>query len=130
MRTRPMELKDIPTIKAMHEASGYDFELPDLTTVEDATVVLDENGEIGAFGYAVKIVEVSLVMQKKSHPLLKMMWLKLLHQQMCNNLVRKGYREALAHVPPEIERNYGRHLMRRFGWLASWPGFRIKDWTN
>jgi hypothetical protein len=69
--------------------------------------------------------EILLAMRKSDHPTVKLQALTLIHAAMRAELMAKGYREANCFLPPELERGYGRHLKRLFGWKQAWTAYTI-----
>jgi len=131
MIVRNIQPADVPVLQAMHEVAGYEFEFPDPAQMEEYLVV--EHAGIPIMAAAAKLVpEILLVCapDKATHALVKFKGLQLLHEELRARLMNKGHAEAIASVPPELERNYGRHLQRHFHWLLSWTTYRIRDWKR
>lgn len=59
------------------------------------------------------------------HPLLKWKGILMLHDALCAFMAKFEHDEAFSFLPPEIEKNYGRHLSRKCGWQRTWAAFRI-----
>ena len=128
-----MEQRDIPAIRAIYEAAGYAFPFPrfDSPLIEAVEVIVDESDTPVMAAAAKRSIELYLFCAPGgSHPLVKLEAIRLLHESMRDKVVGKGYLEATAFLPPEISENYGRHLMRKFGWLRTWPAFAIRDWKG
>jgi hypothetical protein len=62
--------------------------------------------------------------------MVKMEGIRLLHGAIRDTIASKGYKEGFAFIPPSIEKAYGRHLRKWFGWEATWPAYRILDWKG
>jgi hypothetical protein len=130
MNVRPYQPEDEPILREIWERAAYGDEFPD--NLSDYFVVTDDGGcPIMAAG-AKLIPEMTLICAPggSTHALVKVRGLCLLHDQLRDTLAAKGYTEAIASVPPQLERSYGRHLQRHFRWLLSWTTYRIRDWKK
>lgn len=129
-----MEKKDVDAVRMIYEQAGYDFVFPDFDSpLIEAWDVLVGDDDVPVMAAAAKrSLELYLfsVPGGAMHPTVKMEGIKMLHESMRDKIVSKGYSEATAFLPPELERTHGRHLMRKFGWLKSWAGFVIRDWKG
>lgn len=127
-----MELRDIPVIEAIHAQAGYKFPLPDLTSamIEGAEVIVDESDTPLLAAIAKRGVELYLFCPSGGplHPAVKMDGVRMLHENLRDTIIAKGYTEGYACVPPEIEKSWGRKLMKVFGWDRAWSSYRILDW--
>ncbi len=132
MRVRPMEERDIPAMKAIHAAAGYEYQLPDMHTseIEAAQVVVDDDDVPIMGAMAKRVAEVVLICAPGGpvHPTVKMQAIRMLHEAIRDMIVPKGFKEANAFLPPAIEKSHGRHLVKLFGWAKNWPSFTIRDW--
>ena len=134
MRTRAMEERDVPVVAEIIKATGYGFKWPELDSpmmIAMDVVVDDSDTPIMAAG-AVRTAELFLACSPGGavHPFVKMEAMRALHQSLRDKLVPKGYTEAFAFIPPEIEKSHGRHLKKIFGWLDTWKAYAIKDWRS
>lgn len=72
------------------------------------------------------IVEMYLWADPSHPPTVKLHALRMLHDALIPEMKRRGFTEVNAFLPPEIERSFGRRLMRSFGWCKNWGSyFRI-----
>jgi hypothetical protein len=128
MRVRELKADDIPVLRAMHERSGFAYEWPDLDSgrFESTLVVVDEEDRPIMAAFAERIVQLYLLTGDEGHPAAKLHGIRLLHQTMQSQLERKGYTEANAFLPPEVERIFGRRLMKTFGWAKNWLSYCIR----
>ncbi len=122
---RPMKISDIPTLRQLYEFSGLPYAFPDLRgpLMESVLVVTDDNDVPVAACAAERIIQLYLLIDESLHPAAKMRYIRDLHNHLSVVLSSKGYREANAFIPPEMEKSFGRRLMRTFGWLRNWPSF-------
>lgn len=133
MKTRKATPEDYETLKQIHEQSGLKFPMPDFESpmVEALEVVVDERGEIIMAAAAQRTVEVYLFSPAgQFHPMVKMEGIRLLHGAIRDTIAEKGYNEGFSFIPPQIERVFGRHLQKWFGWEKTWPAYRIVDWKG
>lgn len=124
LRIRPASESDLPKLKKFYDANGFAFDFPSLEGSIDARVIEDEAGDIICAVFATPIVELTLVMDKNRHPALKLAAIRKFHS-LFGLLRDKGYREALASIPPEIELPYGKRL-RALGWREKWTSYVMK----
>lgn len=133
MITRTAKPEDYDTLKRLHAESGLDFPFPalDSPTMEALEVVVDERGEIILGAVAQRTLEIYLFSPAgQLHPVVKMEGIRLLHGAIRDTIAKKGYSEGFSFIPPQIEKSYGRHLRRWFGWEKTWPAYRILDWKG
>lgn len=128
MKVRSLRASDLAALKRMYEQSGFDYEWPDLASreFEAVEVVVDERDEPLMAAAAKRTIELYLFAGEMEHPAAKLHALRLLHGALAEKLRAKGYGEANAFLPPEVEKSFGRRLMRTFGWLKSWTGYFVK----
>ncbi len=123
---RAMQPSDIPTLRQLYEFSGLPYTLPDLRgpQMEAVLVVTDDNDVPVAACAAERIIQLYLLIDETLHPAAKLRYIRDLHTHLAGVLSSKGYREVNCFIPPEVEkRNFGRRLMRTFGWVRNWPSF-------
>ena len=125
MRIRQMVPSDIPSLRQMHELSGYAYTFPDLRgpLMESVLVAVDESDIPVAAIAAERIVQAYLLMDEGLHPAAKMRVIRLFHEQLAVELRAKHYKSLEAFLPPSIAESFGRRLMRSFGWVKAWPSF-------
>jgi hypothetical protein len=125
MTTRDLQPEDIPKLKALHEASGFNYAFPDLTKMVAASVVVDNDGCIVAASAAEPILQLYLWVSPKN-PATNLLSIRLLHKSLRDKLSKFLYSEANAFLPPEIARSFGRRLERTFGWVKNWDSWCIR----
>ncbi len=123
MTTRPLRESDIPTLRAMAEASGYPY--PDLAEPLEAVVVLADDQDRPVMAVAAKkLVELYLWCGKGLTPHENIAALRLLHEGMIEELKTKGYNEGVeAFLPPAISAKFGKRLEKTFGWVKNWESW-------
>ena len=133
MKTRAANSEDREMMRQFYAQSGLEFEMPDLSSpmIEAAELVVDERGEIIMAAVAQRTLEIYLLSPVgQLHPMVKMEGIRLLHEAIRDTIASKGYKEGFAFIPPSIEKAYGRHLRKWFGWEATWKCYRIQDWKG
>lgn len=115
-------------LRRMYEASGFGYQFPDFKSgmFEAIAVVVDDNDQPIMAAAAERIVQLYLVRGDIAHPAAALHAIRLLHEALRPVLASKGYREAEAFLPPAIAKNFGRRLMRSFGWLKNWPSYCVR----
>jgi hypothetical protein len=130
VNVRPYRPEDEPILREIYERAGYGQAFPE--NLAEYFIVTDDAGcPIMAAGYTL-VPEITLICAPggSTHPLVKLKGITLLHESVRDTLAAKGFKEAFASIPPQLERSYGRHLQRHFKWLESWKTFRIRDWRR
>ena len=133
MKTRPAIPEDYARLKEIHAENGLDFPIPDLDSpmIEGIEVVVDERGEIMMAAIAKRVPEIYLLApQGQLHPVVKMEGIRLLHSALRDNIASKGYTEFFSFVAPAVEKSFGRHLRKWFGWEKCWQAYRVLDWKG
>lgn len=127
MRIRPLRGSDIPILERMHADSGFAYTMPDQRLIEAAFVVADENDEPVQVAIAERTVQLYLLGKSGGHPMAKMRGIQQLHEALREKLKPLGYKFADAWLPPQIERSFGKRLIRSFGWLRNtWISYSVK----
>lgn len=123
-----MRASDIPILRAMFEASGFEYSFPDLESSQFETVQVVTDGEdrpLMAVA-AKRTIELYLLRGDFEHPGATLHAINQLHVSVANALRLKGYDEANAFLPPQVERSFGKRLMRSFGWLKAWQCYFVR----
>jgi hypothetical protein len=126
MYIRPFKDKDSDAIFAMHEASGFDYPMPDLRSplmcvlgVADSDGVPVAVAGIKLIGEAYLWMDATMSDRTKAKALLK------LHRDMKLNAKQIGLDQVVCHLPPEIDSGFSTRLLK-FGWNKSvWSGYAI-----
>lgn len=125
MKVRDWKASDIPKLRKIYEASDYKFDFPDPSSplMEDVFIVEDAEGEPILAGYAVRSVEM-IMMIRPGHALVKINAIAKLHEAMRESLAKKGYDQAFAVVGDHLK-SYTRHMHKLFGWRKDYALYRI-----
>jgi hypothetical protein len=114
--------EDLESIKALHEKSGLKYSLPPMDTFFSRRVVDSEHG-VGMVSLLKLTAEAYLICDPEwRNPAWRMNALQGLHA-VCNEDARqKGVVEAVAFIPPSIEKTFRKRL-ERFGWNRNKPSW-------
>jgi len=125
MIIRAMTPADIPTLRNIHELSGLAYTFPDLRgpLMENVLVIADERDIPIMAVAAERVLQAYLLVDDSLHPAAKLRGIRMLHENMAPLLREKGYSELNCAIPPELERSFGRRLMRTFGWVLNWTSY-------
>jgi hypothetical protein len=129
---RDLKDTDIAVLREIYERAKYDFSWPELKKQDEVSVIVDDY-DVPLMAACSKVIpEVTLICAPggRTHPLVKLEAIAMLHESLREKLTAKGFTEALASVPMDLEKNYGRHLQRHFGWEPISPTYRIGDWKK
>lgn len=72
---------------------------------------------------AERIVQAYLWIDKERDPASLLAALRMIQEPASIQLRNKGYNSLECFLPPEIERSFGRRLMRSFGFVKNWASF-------
>jgi hypothetical protein len=126
---RDLKDADISVLREIYDRAKYEFPWPELRKQDEVTVIADDY-DVPVMAACAKLVpEVTLICAPggNTHALVKLHAIAMLHQSMREKLMANGHTEAFAFVPPELERNYARHLQEKFGWQKAWTAYVIRD---
>jgi hypothetical protein len=131
MKERPYRPEDREALLVIHAKNDYGFPFPE-EDLDSYSVITDDDGKvIMAAGYKL-VPEVTILCPQGgiTHPAMKLKGIALLHEALRDRLVKKGHRRAFSFLAPKMERSFGRHLSRKFGWVPAWTAYAIKDWRD
>ena len=125
MITRQMNAVDWEAIPKFREQYAFDWKFPEYSNrVASACVVEDDSGGLIALCAAELVPSVTLAMNQNLHPTVRLRAGIMIHEYLKGTL--PTYPELHCEVPPELEKAYGRHLQRIFGWQEMWKGYKLK----
>ncbi len=133
MRVRAFEKRDVPKVEQIFRDMGFDYEFPDLSDpiFERVSVLVDDDDSPVQVLAAKKTVEMYLLMDKDwANPRWRLEGFKRIHEEMRMALLDVGYADANAWLPPEVEKSFGRKLVRLFKWTRGrWQSYsrNLKD---
>ena len=114
--------KYIPPFRAQY---NFDWKFPAPSVrIASACVIEDASGIPLAMCAAELVPSVTLAMNQKAHPSVRLRAGAMIHEYLKQTL--SEYPELHCEVPPELEGAYGRHLERIFGWREMWKGYKLK----
>ena len=112
---RNVEPKDLPKLRALHEATGFQWDFPE--GLLSAKVWVDANDEPRMLLGAKVIAEVVLI-AGEDKPGEKLAMLEALSAAVHEDIRRSGIREAVAWLPNSIYKPFSRRLAK-WGWKPS-----------
>jgi hypothetical protein len=121
---REFHPEDEGTLRELHERGGYGFRFPE--NIKDYSVVVDAFGRPFMAAGLKPVSEVTLICAPGPHPLVTFRGISLLHEGLRDKLSAGNHNEALTFLSPRIEKAFGRHLVRHFGWNETWKCFAIR----
>lgn len=124
MNIRAFSPKDEPALREIHSRRGFGDAFP--ANIADFLVAVDDQDQPLMAAGAKLIPEITLICTCQPHPLVKLRGIALLHEALRDKLSAGNHTEAHAFLAPQIERAFGRHLVKHFGWRATWKSFAIR----
>ena len=125
MNMRPMVEMDWQNVPRFREQYPFDWKFPEPSDRIAAACVIENSAGVIAMCAAELVPSVTLAMDQTLHPTVRLRAGVSIHEYLREAL--KAYPELHCEVPPEIERSYGRHLQRIFGWREMWKGYKLKE---
>jgi hypothetical protein len=123
---RPLESKDIPRLREIHEEMGSDYPFPDLQSdmFVGSTVIVNEDDVPVMLVACRKTVEAFLLMDKAwKTPKWRLASFGMLHERVMEKLKVAGYDDVNAWLPPAVVKSFGKRLVA-FGWVkGTWQNF-------
>jgi len=113
---RNVEEKDLPRLRELHKATGFEWEFPE--NLLSAKVWVDENDEPVMMVGAKVIAEAVLISSKQQTPGMRLAILRELFDAVKNECMGNGITEAITWIPEVIWRPYSRRL-KGLGWVES-----------
>lgn len=126
MNFRDFRIDDEGKLREIHARAGYGNAFP--VNIEDYIVAEDEFC-VPLMAAGLRLVpEVTLICAPggTTHPLVKLKGIALLHEALRDKLAGGNHTEAFSFVAPQVERAFGRHLVKHFGWQETWKSFAIR----
>lgn len=126
MAIRDYEPKDLEDLKRIHSLKSIDYKFPDIESpLFLVKKVLEVEGKVVMALAAYIQVETYLLMDSGNwaKPEEKLEALQSLQAEFLNDLYLKGVDCAVAYVPQEIEKHFGKR-MTALGWSRNRDGWR------
>lgn len=117
MYSRKATAEDFPRLKELFHAQGFTYEFPKARDIVAKQVICDSFSNEPVLGIlARQTVELYMLADRDWRtPAYRFCALDLMHERMRVELEEKGISDAHVWIPPE-RKNFGRRLMRDFGW--------------
>jgi hypothetical protein len=118
MAIREYHESDVQALRAIHEAQGFDYALPDLgNPLFVSKLVLARDGEVMGAALLRLTAEAYLLLDSKAGTARERWeWLRALHVAAEQDAWRRGLEDVHAWLPPPIAGKFGKHITR-LGWV-------------
>jgi hypothetical protein len=146
MRVREYQEKDLAALRAIHEAQGFDYALPDLSNPLFLTKLVLTDGEaeattdaptqapndkiIGAAFLRLTAEAYLLLDPRAGTPRERWQWLLALHAAAERDAWHRGLEDVHAWLPPSIAKKFGKRIAH-LGWIRddTWAPYckRIRE---
>ena len=125
MNVRDVSPADFGDIDRLHQSSGNDFRLPDLSSPLCIVrkVVTDDSGKIIAAGFLRISAEGIFTMDPSLPVREKMAVMQALHSPVLTDAYNLGLDEVTSSVHIDVEKRFSKRL-KQFGWTPDRDGFR------
>ena len=128
MIVRPFQEGDLRLIRAWHEASGFDYPLPNLSSPLMALLgIAESEGEVVAAAGIKLVGEAYYWQNPDAREFAKGRAIFQLHRALHTNARKQlGLDQCQAWLPPQIAEQFGSVLGETFGWTkneSEWPLF-------
>src|ERR1700691_4450107 len=117
MLIRPYIREDLPEVKALHAAQGFEYELPDLDRPSFLVrCVIEEAGRITHAAFLRKTSEAYWLFNPAESKRERLGKLLALSKEMTAPAMRAGIEDVHAFLPPEIVNDKLHRTLLRLGW--------------
>lgn len=117
MIIRSFRPEDLPQIRGLYDAKGFDYKLPKMEEFVENEVLVDEDGTIILVLAAIPTADIYMFMNSEwETPGQRFEALKLMHEHMRRKLERRKIVQVHVWLPPVIAKSFGRRLMKYFGY--------------
>lgn len=132
MTIRDIRESDLPILKEWHSAAGFDYTFPEFfedgklsPIFASVRVEVDDDDRPIQVLAAKKTVEMYFLLDSTwRNPRWRLEAFSQLHEDMRGQLLAHDLEDVNAWLPPEVEKSFGRKLMRIFGWMPSrWKSY-------
>jgi len=124
MKIREYQPKDEAALREIHAHRAHGDKFP--SNIADFLVAVDDQDRPLMAAGAKLVPEITLICACQPHPLVKLKGIALLHEALRDKVAEGNHTEAHAFLAPQVERSFGRHLVKHFGWRETWKAFAIR----
>lgn len=129
MHVREYMESDLAEIERLHKESKLAYDLPEMRDFFSKRVIEDESG-IGMVSLMRRTAEGFMLCNPNWRtPAWRMEALRRLHEEARRDAIREGVKEVNSFLPPEIEKRFGKRLLR-LGWKhylgEEWRAYSIE----
>jgi len=117
----------MPVLKEIHEKMGFGYPFPQLQIQDVGRVLVDEQDRPVQAMLGVPLMEMYFLMNPEwKTPQERFKAFRDLYEEMHREIAHRGYAWCQADLPPEVEKSFGRRLMK-LGWFKqAWATFACK----
>jgi hypothetical protein len=126
MTVRPFRESDRDALSEIAASAGFPYPDFDSPLIETLLVLTDENDAPITALCASRHIQLYFYPAIGLPTMAHMHVIRLLSEAMKENLRTKGYNECDAYLSPEIERSFGRRLVRSFGAVKNWASYYFR----
>lgn len=126
-RIRQYEQADLEHLRRFHASQGFDYELPAPDGDLFVSKLVAENSTGPCMALLLRVTSEAYMLHDPAHgsPEDRQRLFLALHQAMKAEALAKGLDDVCAWLPPEIEKSFGKRLMR-MGWQKQlWPCYSL-----
>jgi hypothetical protein len=118
MLIRPYVREDFPEVKALHQAQGLDYELPDLDAPSMLVrCVIEEKGRVTHAAFLRKTSEAYWIFDPRESKRERVGRMLALNNEMAAPADRAGIEDVHAFLPPAIVNQTLHKTLLRLGWV-------------
>lgn len=116
----PLDISQLPEVKAIHEASGFDYQMPDLTSPLFVVTLaaVDDSGKLLGAGALKLQAETYLWLDKNQSTRVRLEVVLSLGKALAAAAWRVGLDCMVAYLPPSLPKSFKR-VLSFLGWNAA-----------
>jgi|SRR5208283_2742192 len=118
MEVREFTANDLRRIEELHRNSGYEYVLPPVLSDQSffSRRIVGDAEDVAAAAFLRLTAEPYLIVNPNWRtPAWRMEALRKIHEACRQDAIRKGVGEVTAFLPPQVEKRFGKRLLR-MGW--------------
>ena len=124
MKIRAYQPSDFSALESMFRQQGFEYELPDFDSpLFMSKAVLEDDRPVMAIASRLTAEEYFLMDRNWGTPEQKWQAFLHLHEAARKDLYSKGLEDCYCWLPPQVEKSFGRRLMRLDWAKNKWPSF-------
>ena len=125
MKVRSLNPKDVPILEQMAARSGYPYPKTDAANVEMVLVVADDEDR-PLMAVAIERIVQAYLWKSQMDPVSARRGIDLLLAHGREMLLRRGYSEINAFLPPELAAKFGKRLQKTYDFQQNWLSYFLR----